>query len=545
MMKINSLLCCVVVSAAVVAGCANNPPPNGAGSGGLDNHALGLTAETARPLPVAKVIVRPGAGAGGVYNVTDYGATGGGKMIDSPGINAAIRAASAAGGGTVRLPPGTYLSLSIELKSNITLYLDQGAMILAVAGPAQGHYDDAEPNPWNKYEDFGHAHWHNSLIWGVDLHDITIAGPGLINGKGLHREDEPPDFAGDKAIALKFCRNVTMRDFAILNGGHFGILATGLDNWTMDNVRIDTNRDGVDLDCCRNVRVSNCSVNSPSDDGICLKASYGLGIPRPCENVTITNCQVSGFVAGTFLDGTFQRGPKGSSPTGRIKFGTESNGGFKNITISNCVFTYCRGLALETVDGGLLEDVTITNITMRDIVNSPIFLRLGSRMRGPVTAPIGDLKRILISNVVVYNADPHFASIISGIPGHDIEDVRLDNIHIYCQGGGTDYQAALVPPENTDMYPEPRMFGDTPSYGFFIRHVTGLQMGDIHITTTTPDARPPFAMSDVTNCELRDVEADHAPGTPGMTLANVKNLQLRRFLDAPDGLHDLIALDQY
>ena len=162
------------------------------------------------------------------------------------------------------------------------------------------------------------------------------------------------------------CRNVDIKDITIFHGGWFGILATGVDNLTISNIKLDTNRDGMDIDCCRNVHVSDCSVNSPHDDGICLKSSFGLGFARATENVTITNCEVSGFEEGSFLDGTFKRTVK--DPTGRIKFGTESNGGFKNITISNCVFNYCRGLALETVDGALLEDVTITNITMRDII---------------------------------------------------------------------------------------------------------------------------------------------------------------------------------
>src|SRR5262249_32199540 len=151
----------------------------------------------------------------------------------------------------------------------------------------------------------------------------------------------------------------------------------------IDNLKIDTNRDGLDIDCCQNVRVSNCTVNSPTDDGICPKSSFGLGYARATENVTITNCQVSGYDMGSLLDGTFKRTPSRYTPTGRIKFGTESNGGFKNITISNCVFSYCRGLALETVDGGFLEDVTISNITMRDITNAAFFLRLGDRARGP------------------------------------------------------------------------------------------------------------------------------------------------------------------
>ena len=187
------------------------------------------------------------------------------------------------------------------------------------------------------------------------------------------------------------------------------------------------------VDACRNVRISNCSVNSPFDDAICPKSSFALGYARATENATITNCQVSGYDEGTFLNGTFKREYNKyshSSPTARIKFGTESNGGFRNITISNCVFDYSRGFALESVDGGFLEDVTITNITMRDVVNSPFFLRLGNRGRGPSGTMVGQLRRVLISNVIVYNADAKYGSIISGIPGHPIEDVKFDNCFI-------------------------------------------------------------------------------------------------------------------
>ena len=187
---------------------------------------------------------------------------------------------------------------------------------------------------------------------------------------------------------------------------------------------------------------------------------------------------MSGYDEGTLLDGTYKREFRNQngtfSPTGRIKFGTESNGGFKNITITNCVFDYCRGLALESVDGALLEDVTISNITMRDVSNCPIFLRLGSRMRGPAGPPVGELRRVTLSNFVVYNAEPKYASIISGIPGHDIEDITLSNIRIYYKGGGTKQQAALDPPEKETDYPEPTMFGEIPVYGFFVRHVRGL-----------------------------------------------------------------------
>ncbi len=190
----------------------------------------------------------------------------------------------------------------------------------------------------------------------------------------------------NKAIALKNCHSVLLRDFSILHGGHFGILATGVDNLTIDNLTIDTERDGMDIDCCVNVRISNCSVNSPWDDAICLKSSFALGYARSTERVTISDCYVTGiYEIGSLVDGTFKRFPETTQVdrNGRIKLGTESNGGYKNIAISNCVFDGCYGLAIISVDGAVIEDVTISNIAMRDLIGAPIFIRLGSRMRAP------------------------------------------------------------------------------------------------------------------------------------------------------------------
>lgn len=464
-----------------------------------------------------------------VYNVRDFGATGNGHTLDTPAVNKAIEAAAEAGGGTVFFPSGTYLCFSIHLKSDVTLYLEQGATIMA-ADPAKdnGNYDPAEPNKWDHYQDYGHSHWHNSLIWGVGLHDIAIVGQGLINGRGLVRSGADKPGLGDKAIALKLCRNVNIRDISILNGGHFGILATGVDNMTIDNLKIDTNRDGIDIDACRNVRVSNCSVNSPYDDAICPKSSYALGYLRATENLTITNCMVSGYDDGTMLNGTFKTtyadSPKHRS-TGRIKLGTESNGGFKNITITNCVFDHCRGLALETVDGGSLEDVTISNITMRNLTSAPLFLRLGSRMRGPSDLKIGKLQRINISNIVVYNANPDLGSIISGIPGHDIKDISLHDIRIIYKGGGSRKDAGIIPPEKASSYPEPEMFGTMPSYGFYIRHVNGLQMHDIYIGYEKPDYRPAFVLNQVDNARFNNIELQKESNVPAFILRNVRNLR--------------------
>jgi polygalacturonase len=507
---------------------------------------------------------------GSSFNVRHFGAKADGKTLDSPAINKAIEAAAAKGGGTVFFPAGTYRSFSIRLKSNITLYFDQGSILLAASpNDGDGKYDPPEPNPWSKYQDFGHTHWHNSLIWGENIENVSILGPGLIWGKGLVRSGgqsrtqaqndalrdvktvtpetpfgypNPRDTVetgwGNKAISLKLCRNVIIRDVSILQGGHFAILATGVDNLTIDNLKIDTNRDGIDIDACRHVRISNTTVNSPFDDAICLKSSHGLGFARATENVTITNCSVSGYDVGTLLDGTYKREYNKyshNSPTGRIKFGTESNGGFKNITISNCVFDYSRGLALETVDGGLLEDVTINNITMRDVVNAPIFLRLGKRNRGPKeTMTEGKLRRVIISNIVAYNADSKYGSIISGIPGNDIEDVRFNNIRIDYQGGGTKQQAALQPPEKEADYPEPVMFGEMPAYGFFVRHVRGLTMTDVEVSYMKEDARPPFLLDDVKGADFHRVKAQRMQNGSVFVLKNVIDFTTNQCWLLPD-----------
>ena len=301
---------------------------------------------------------------------------------------------------------------------------------------------------------------------------------------------------GNKAIALKNCRNVLLRDFSVLKGGHFGLLLSGVDNLTIDNLKIDTDRDGIDIDCCQNVRVSNCTVNSPWDDGICPKSSYALGYARPTRNLTITNCLVTGcYQLGAVLDGTFKRFPPGVRPygTGRIKFGTESNGGFINISISNCVFEGCLGYAFESMDGALLEDVTITNTTMRELASGPIFMRLGRRLRGPrETTKVGTMKRILISNLECYMAPASQASILTGIPGYAIEDVKLSNVYIQTLGGGTVEDArrgqqsrkTTIPIRAVSVQRRPLVFSCATS--------RNLEMSHVEIANAHPICAHPF-----------------------------------------------------
>jgi polygalacturonase len=601
--------------------------------------------------------------ANGVFEVRNFGAHGDGKHLDTPAVNDAIAAAAKAGGGEVHFSAGTYLCYSIHLQSNIILYLDYGAKIKAAGTTEKGEYDPPEPFPFaDQYQDFGHTHWHNSLIWGENIENVAIMGPGMIDGKdALNRgspkpptpkagwpkidpttqpwqdttqpssdtvepwdvmvspddiepgpatdtgEDEshkpwrwatqrfPQDIdsqdlaamyaatqptdpttkpttrpeypdeketlapgIGNKAISLKNVRGCILRDFSIFEGGHFGILATAVDGLTIDNVKIDTNRDGMDIDCCRNVRVSNCAVNSPNDDAIVLKSSYGLGYTRDTENVTITNCMVSGgYEEGTMLDGTFKRiGPwynydkktgkkRHTSRTGRIKFGTESNGGFKNIAISNCLFDDCQGLAIESVDGGVIDNVTISNLAMRDLTSSPLYIRLGARLRGPAGTPVGAIRHVTISDVMAQCKSVRYACVISGIPGDRIEDLHLHNITLIFPGGGSGSWTRREPFEQVKGYPDPSRFGGEPSYGFYIRHVSGLEMTNVEMSIKDPDQRPPFFLRDVQHLYLGHVTAMPGERTPMFEMDGVQDFTAQKVSGMPDEHLDSVGQQNF
>jgi polygalacturonase len=520
------------------------------------------------PFSSSRAAAAPAAPMGG-FDVRAFGARGDGATIDTAAINAAIEAAAQGGGGTVRFPPGRYLSFSIRLRSNVALVLEAGSVLIAAdpaADPAdgQGQYDPAEPNPWDAYQDFGHSHWHNSLIWGEGLENVSITGTGRIWGRGLTRSgpganrplkagDMPSSLGqsdpmgertrkgrvfgaemagkGNKAIALKNCRNVLLRDFSMLKCGHFAVLATGVDNLTIDNLAVDTDRDGFDIDCCRNVRIANCYVNTPNDDAICLKSSFALGKARFTEHVTITGCQVSGFDLGSFLDGTYattqKEAPDKEGVCGRIKLGTESNGGFRNIAIANCVFEHCRGLAIESVDGAVIEDVTVDNLAMRDLTTSPLFIRLGRRMRAPEGTPVGAIRRVNISNVVVSQANAPYASIVAGLPEAPVEDVRISNLTVVHGGGGRAADLQRQIPEHPDHYPEPSMFGVTPAYGLYVRHARNLSVHHADLRATAREGRPPVVLHDVDGAGFEHVRFAHDAAAPSFVLQDVRGFAVQ------------------
>jgi polygalacturonase len=524
----------------------------------LKNASLALAATVghvsiadAKPLPHAEEAT---------FNVRTYGAVGDGKAVDSVAINKAIDAAASAGGGTVVVPAGTYLCFTIRLKTNVDLHLSRGCTIQAADSPKPheatgyhgGTYDMAETDgPFAAYTDYGHAHWRNSLFYAEDQHDFSVFGSGLIFGKGLSNGHTgavggydtflaEQRGVGNKTFGLKNCYNVSLQNFRILKGGHFAVLATGVDNLVIENLLIDTDRDALDIDCCRNVRVSNCTINSPWDDAICPKSSFALGYVRPTENVTIANNYVTGtYELGTVLHGTWKKFADDAHVLreGRIKCGTESNGGFRNITITGNVIEGCKGIALESSDGAILEDIAITGNTMRDIVDAPLFLRLNRRNRGPKeTMRPGAVRRIVISNLVSYNSAASTASLFVGIPSNLIEDVKLSNCYFSHEGlpkrmrvnwGQTfepmpDWKQIHVP-ENEEAYPEVLQFGPTPAHGFFIRHLRNLEMSHVEIAPAHADPRPALWLEDV---HRADFFAITAPPQQNFSLHNVTDFRL-------------------
>lgn len=442
-------------------------------------------------------------GAQGVYNVRSYGAVGDGKTLDSPALNRAISAATNDGGGRVVVPAGTYLCGSIHLDDNIELHLMSGAKILA-APASMNAYDKSEVFGAPEYQDGGHTYFHNSLIWAEGKQNVSITGFGMIDGEGLTKKDTEKAGnvqggsigTGDKAIALKLCKNILIRDITIFRGGHFAIITTGCERGTIDNVTIDTNRDGIDVDCCKYLTVSNCKVNTPNDDAIVLKSSYALKQPVITEHILINNCLVTGYKLGTFLDGTYQP-EKVNWVCGRIKLGTESNGGYRNIAITNCTCMWSSGLAFEEVDQGRMENIVVSNISMSHVHHYPIYITTGCRNRGPKErTEVSSARDIYINNVVADDCDSLAGIIVTGMAGEPIRNVSLSDIRIQYRGGG---QRQTEPyREQGTNYPEPRWAGPTPAYGLYARHVDGLRLRNVRFELLRPDERPAMLLEDVT-----------------------------------------------
>ncbi len=487
---------------------------------------------------LAALIGSPAAAAsalanGGIEDVRKHGARGDGKAIDSPAINRAVRAANKRGGGVVLVPPGRYLSFSIRLLDNVTLALSAGAVIEAADPDTHGrNYDPPENYLEEQFQDFGITHVHNSLIYADGASNIGIVGPGLLHGVGLDRDGpndrwwqrehwqsakalgitprelvlrDPKEAAmvgrGNRAVGLRDCRNVRLQDFSILQGGHFGIIAHGCTNMQVDGIMIDTDRDGIDIDCCRDVRVTNCVVNAPKDDAIVLKSSGALGRTVVCEDILVQGCKTMGFLMGSFFDGTYRPSdygaPDGSGALGRIKMGTETIGGFRNVRIADCICTNSRGILVGIVDGGTMENVTISGINLHRPFNHPLFVHHAARMRAPKGTPVGRIRGVRFEDVQVTGADMRYPCGVEGIADAPVEDVSFSNIDVTSAGGGTAADAALDPEYRRETSLEVSYLKTLPAHGFYARHARRLRIKDCSFAVERPDARPTVALRNV------------------------------------------------
>ena len=396
-----------------------------------------------------------------VVSVRDYGAHGQGKVLESPAIQKAI---DAAGAGTVLIPAGRYLCGTIRLRSNLTLWLDNGATL--VMSPRESDFAPPEQLAYNPHADSATSLFRHSLLSGEDLHDVAIRGEGLIDGNRGKS-------GGPKPIALKRCTNVSICGITIERAPNYNISLLGCDSVNIDGVSIRKGfSDGIDPDCCRHVRISNCFVESV-DDAVVLKASLALGERRATEHVTVTNCVLR--TASLFL-----------------KCGTESSGDFRNIAFSNCTLIGGMGdrhgnpgLGLYTVDGGTLENVVISNITMQN-VGIPIALLRGARGRGQLSPEPGPLRDVRIANVIATGA--RRTSVIAGLPDAPIENVTLSGITIALANAMQGPTGAI--PERPRAYPDPTMFGPLPASGLYARHTSNLTLHDIQIRPHPEDRRP-------------------------------------------------------
>lgn len=459
---------------------------------------------------------------GKTYNVKDFGARGDGVTLDTEAINEAIEAASKQGGGMVVLDKGTYLSHSIHLKSDITLKFEEGAILKAAPATESAGYDEPEDNP-SRFQDFGHSHWKNSLIWGIGLKNVSIISNGQIEGNdalsriGVLRGRDANNniHIANKALAMRDCQNVRIDGVTFVKCGHFAILMTGVDNLRIENVIIDSDRDGIDIDCCEDVILRHCKVNTINDDAIVLKCSYGLNRLKPTARVIIEDCDVSGYDLGAMINGSYTtnqpKAPDGDGPTGRIKLGTESNGGFKDIIIRDCRFKHCRGLALETVDGAEMENVYVDNIAMDDICNSPLYIVIGKRMRGPEGLSASTVRNIKISNVNVRNADCRYGCLISGMQDSKIRDVEIENVDIEYLGGitledvktqskGNDFFRKRHP-NGVDLkgYPEPSAHGIQPAWGVSVYNADNIRFKNATMRLLNADERQQVYTENVEN----------------------------------------------
>lgn len=437
------------------------------------------------------------------YNICDFGAIGDGQHLCTNAFNKAITKCYEGGGGTVIVPKGKYRSGTIVLKSNVNLHLEMGATISASINHSD--FPRQKQPVYRSQKDPGG--WY-ALIYAEGANNIAITGYGTIDGNGAKQSPAPDNVLGGdrdgriRNLLFISCKQIRVEGIKMKNSAIWNQHYLNCEDVIVDRIDVynhaNRNNDAIDIDGCRRFVLSNSILDS-DDDCITIKSTG----PAPTEDVVITNCIASSFCNA-------------------IKTGTESTGGFRNITINNCVIKPSRcpdrpvfktprkgitGISLEIVDGGTMEGITISNITIEE-TECPLYIRLANRARKhKEDAPepkIGKMKNISINNITAYDCG-NFSSSITAVPGCTIENVNINNIQLYNTGGlkDGDYIANYKDvKEDEKGYPQPTAWNNLPSSVFFIRHVKNLSISNLIFGSNQPDPRIPIIAVDVQNMQI-------------------------------------------
>jgi hypothetical protein len=471
--------------------------------------ALGIAvAASISTAPVATAAPTHAAGESSVrrvFDVRSYGALGNGVHDDAPAVNRAIAAANRAGGGVVELPPGTYLAGgSIHMLSNVTLRLQAGSKL---QGGEYG-YDPPEPNPYAAYEDTGHSHFHDAVIWGEDVSNIGFVGAGTIDGGGHLLTGQPISGRADKLISLAVCDGLTISGITIERGGHFAILINDCKDVRSNGLKILTaeDRDGWDIDNSRAVHITDL-VDHAYDDALAFKSEWALGATLPSGDVTVTNAHLSSVCCNALM------------------FGSETCGDFTNYRFSRIAITGAgkSGLGMVSMDGGHISDVEYSDIAMSGVAG-PIMEKIGRRRSCGGDPGVGSITDIRYENVTGTSLGT-YSPTLWGEPGHAISDISFENVHLLFPGGRATTSLAL-PSDDPYLY-NPDTIGPRPAYAFYLHDVAGIHFRDSSFRLQSREARPPFVINDATGVELDHVIADSGWQAPfEIVLQSVSGLRV-------------------